>query len=57
MEKKLQRDKHDTKKEEWDRENWADETVIPSRFFFIKYLIDVVSDIREILHDKRQSSE
>ena len=53
MEKKLQRDKHKTKKEEWDREYRADETVIPARFFFIKYLIDVVGDIRKTLHDNR----
>jgi hypothetical protein len=51
MEDEFQRNENNAKKKIGDREKRADESIIPARFFFIEYCIDVVCDVREVLHN------
>ena len=53
MEDKFQGNENNAKKKVGDREERADESIIPARLFFIEYCIDVVGDVREVLGHAR----
>lgn len=50
MEYEFQGNEDNAKKKVGDREDWADEAIVPSRLFFIEYLVDVVGHVGEMLY-------